>query len=210
MATNYQRGRAFEYRTRDRLYKDGAVYVMRAAQSKGLADLLALFPQEDDLAWAAGFFDGEGCTSVHRQEGQPSYVRVSVAQKDLRPLERFKSAVGEVGGIDNRDLINASGAHQWRVCGSKALEVLSLLWPYLSAPKLEQAERVMEECGASLPPPRPFTGTLLVQCKTGKARLKPEDRIALVDVARQCGAEAYLAEPGPNGRGVTFTLLEED
>ena len=45
MATNYQRGRAFEYRVRDRLKKDGAAYVMRAAQSKGIVDLLALWPQ---------------------------------------------------------------------------------------------------------------------------------------------------------------------
>jgi len=44
VATNYQRGRAFEYRTRDKLLKLGAVYVMRAAQSKGKVDLLALFP----------------------------------------------------------------------------------------------------------------------------------------------------------------------
>lgn len=42
--TNYQRGRAFEYRTRDKLLKLGAVYVMRAAQSKGAADLIALWP----------------------------------------------------------------------------------------------------------------------------------------------------------------------
>lgn len=46
MATNYQRGRAFEYRVRDRLKKDGAAYVMRAAQSKGIVDLLALWPIE--------------------------------------------------------------------------------------------------------------------------------------------------------------------
>lgn len=42
--TNYQRGRQFEYRTRDRLLKFGAVYVMRAASSKGAADLIALWP----------------------------------------------------------------------------------------------------------------------------------------------------------------------
>jgi hypothetical protein len=42
--TNYQRGRAFEYRTRDKLKKMGAAYVMRAAQSKGAVDLLALWP----------------------------------------------------------------------------------------------------------------------------------------------------------------------
>lgn len=55
MPTNYQRGRAFEYRVRNALKKRGAVYVMRAAQSKGVADLLALWPAEDidtdDFSW---------------------------------------------------------------------------------------------------------------------------------------------------------------
>ncbi len=49
MATNYQRGRAFEYRTRDALLKRGAVYVMRAAQSKGKVDLLALYPDLGEM-----------------------------------------------------------------------------------------------------------------------------------------------------------------
>ena len=41
---NYKRGREFEYKTRDHLINEmGAVYVMRAAQSKGAADLIALF-----------------------------------------------------------------------------------------------------------------------------------------------------------------------
>lgn len=44
MATNYQRGRAFEYRARNKLLEKGACYVMRAAQSKGAADLIALWP----------------------------------------------------------------------------------------------------------------------------------------------------------------------
>jgi hypothetical protein len=44
---NYKRGREFEYKTRDHLYGLGAVYVMRAAQSKGAADLIALFPCTD-------------------------------------------------------------------------------------------------------------------------------------------------------------------
>lgn len=44
MATNYQRGRQFEYRARDKALKRGAVYVMRAASSKGAADLIVLWP----------------------------------------------------------------------------------------------------------------------------------------------------------------------
>lgn len=45
MATNYSRGRAFEYRTRDHLMSKhiGASYVMRAAGSHTLADLCAFF-----------------------------------------------------------------------------------------------------------------------------------------------------------------------
>lgn len=43
-ASNYERGRRFEYRTRDKLLGMGAVYVMRAAQSKGAADLAAFWP----------------------------------------------------------------------------------------------------------------------------------------------------------------------
>lgn len=49
MASNYTRGRAFEYRTRDALKKRGAAYIMRAAQSKGIADLLALWPPSPPL-----------------------------------------------------------------------------------------------------------------------------------------------------------------
>lgn len=41
---NYERGRAFEYRTRDALMAGGAVYVMRAAGSHTIADLAAFFP----------------------------------------------------------------------------------------------------------------------------------------------------------------------
>lgn len=51
IATNYSRGRAFEYRTRDKLKKMGAAYVMRAAQSKGIADLLALWPYYTGDDW---------------------------------------------------------------------------------------------------------------------------------------------------------------
>lgn len=44
MAINYQRGRQFEYRARDKALKLGASYVMRAASSKGAADLIVLWP----------------------------------------------------------------------------------------------------------------------------------------------------------------------
>lgn len=55
MATNYERGRAFEYRVRDKLLKElGAVSVTRSAGSKTKIDLIALFPAlESYTVWPA-------------------------------------------------------------------------------------------------------------------------------------------------------------
>lgn len=90
---------------------------------------------ELELAWAAGFFDGEGC-SKH-------YMTLSVGQKDRRPLDRFAAAVGYGnvtgpylhGHKKNGDPIYC---HHWEVSGQKAVAVLRKLWPYLSEPKREQ------------------------------------------------------------------------
>lgn len=46
MATNYSRGRAFEYRVRDLMKERGALLVVRAAGSHTPADLVAIFPWE--------------------------------------------------------------------------------------------------------------------------------------------------------------------
>lgn len=94
---------------------------------------------EYELAWAAGFFDGEG--SVHFA-GASNLCYVSVGQKDRRPLQRFRDAV-DVGNI-NGPYSNARGSwYHWSVGGRKAARVLKLLWPYLSEPKREKAQLVL-------------------------------------------------------------------
>src|SRR6266545_8210041 len=66
-----------------------------------------------DLAWAAGFFDGEGSTMLHTDESRPGYLRLEVAvpQADHNGvpavLIRFKDAIGGLGrivGPDDHDL----------------------------------------------------------------------------------------------------------
>ena len=49
MATNYERGRAFEYRVRDWCKENGAVAVIRAAGSHGPADVVAFW--RHDRPW---------------------------------------------------------------------------------------------------------------------------------------------------------------
>ena len=93
---------------------------------------------QTELAWAAGLFDGEGCTSLYSKRRS---IQVSISQKyDRFVLDRFKAAVG--GGYIYWP---ESQSGYYRISGVPALLVLQQLWPYLSPPKKEQALRKINE-----------------------------------------------------------------
>ena len=52
----------------------------------------------EELAWAAGFFDGEGWVGLHNSRTQPDQAIIRVGQKDRRARDRFRAAVG-VGSV---------------------------------------------------------------------------------------------------------------
>lgn len=98
---------------------------------------------EYELAWAAGFYDGEGSAGFYSNGSSSRSMRLcaSVAQKDLRPLRRFQRALG-FGRIGN--IAAQSGVSYWRVTSEPDVRRLSqLLWPHLSEPKREQFTRVL-------------------------------------------------------------------
>lgn len=48
-----------------------------------------------EYAWAAGFFDGEGCTSILKTERDKYwYIRMSISQKYPELLRQFRDIVG--------------------------------------------------------------------------------------------------------------------
>ena len=49
--------------------------------------------RSEDLAWAAGFFEGEGTFYVRRERGKPN-ATVTLTQVDREPLDRFCEIVG--------------------------------------------------------------------------------------------------------------------
>jgi hypothetical protein len=98
-----------------------------------------------ELAWAAGFFDGEGTFSApRRQDKKYCYLTLSVAQKDPRPLHRFVRAIGAA----NVTGPNKEGMHHAQLTSTKAVLAAALLEPYLSEPKREQLTRAREEVAA--------------------------------------------------------------
>ena len=99
-----------------------------------------------ELAWAAGFYDGEGSTVIGRQ-GRTPQLRVQLAQIDPQVLERFKAAVGGLGNITG-PYKSRSPKHKekWIYFSSRfehAQAVIALLWRFLSPVKREQALKAM-------------------------------------------------------------------
>ena len=102
------------------------------------------------LSWAAGFFDGEGCTGTYSSVHRPQSLRIyaSVGQQsrtaEIVPsvLTRFHSAVCGLGYIRAPYLDPRSGtfAHQWRADSFvEAQAVIALLWSNLGTVKRAQA-----------------------------------------------------------------------
>lgn len=108
--------------------------------------------RKDDamLAWAAGFFDGEGCAHVCYMRGKYVYPQVSISQSGINGVEvlkKFQRAVG-TGKIygpkppaKNQKLVRyiyeANGFEKTRSIGK-------LLKPYLGLVKRNQFSRVCQ------------------------------------------------------------------
>lgn len=98
-------------------------------------DIYSKTPQTE-LAWAAGFFDGEGSTSMIRKNG----IILAICQNHVEVLERFQQAV-DAGTIYGPYPMKATGNLRWQFLASTkvAIVVLGKLWPYLSSEKRNQA-----------------------------------------------------------------------
>lgn len=98
-------------------------------------------PDTHELAWAAGFFDGEGSIFVIGKTHLG--VRLAVGQTDVRPLHRFDEAVNSLGTL-NKPIPKTNPKHNplWIYQVQKfeyVQAIIALLWKYLSEPKREQA-----------------------------------------------------------------------
>lgn len=100
-----------------------------------------------ELAWAAGFFDGEGNVSVSTRKKTFPQIVFQIAQTDRRPLDRFARAVGN--GVVRGPYHHKDKAHQpYFVLTLHGFERVKLavdrIWPWLSTPKREQARCALD------------------------------------------------------------------
>jgi hypothetical protein len=97
----------------------------------------------EELAWAAGFFDGEGSTSLRQIKGGYSGLTLDIGQKDREVLDRFQAAVGGLGKVYFNPSRPAS-PYSFTTGRFETIQaILAMLWPFLGTLKRAQAFRAL-------------------------------------------------------------------
>ncbi|MCK4414921.1 MAG: hypothetical protein KAY32_15410 [Candidatus Eisenbacteria sp.] len=90
---------------------------------------------ETELAYIAGFLDGDGCLGIYYGSALERYyvqVRAYSCNPEV-PAYLHKTLGGKVTKHKQsaRSLKNGSDLYVWRICGIKAQEVIRLIKPYM-------------------------------------------------------------------------------
>jgi hypothetical protein len=111
----------------------------------------------EELAWAAGFWQGEGSIGFAKDRRDGSrMLRMNAAQKDIRPLERFRAALLGIGVITLPR--KRSGVRYWTAQNFEHVQVaVAMLWQFLSPPKKEQAFKALQAYKAAVPTKRAYS-----------------------------------------------------
>ena len=120
------------------------------------------FSEGHELAWAAGFFGGDGTVAASRsnRDSPALHLRARIAQAgasgEPEVLSRFLRAARGVGGIRGPFMPKNPWSRQvqyaWQAGGSLAVEsVLESLWPWLHDVKRAQALRAIVAARAGGP-----------------------------------------------------------
>lgn len=89
--------------------------------------------KDTDIAWAAGFFDGEGSILLRKYTVKNHIqwtLRLVLVQKDPAPLYEFQTIVGGLGTVHRRETRPIT---VWEVASHEAEIALRTLYPYLRA-----------------------------------------------------------------------------
>ena len=105
--------------------------------SRGGLHAVSVASWHEEIAWAAGFFEGEGSVTLHGKR-----LAVSIKNNDLDPLVRFRRIVqsGKVyGPYQYASRLGRNPFWFWVAQQDAALAVLQDLAPWLTRRRLAQA-----------------------------------------------------------------------
>jgi len=167
----------------------GPVKLLQLSRATGRAVPSVAAAVRDDhwWAWAAGLFDGEGCSSLLHHRSHAGYMtgELSVTQSSLvgspEVLRRFGLVVGAGHISGPYPQRNATmDVYRWKAAALSDVErVIAELWPWLGEVKRAQAQHVLDVLRSqpALPRGNPAWGNRKTHCVNGHeyatARLRP-------------------------------------
>lgn len=96
------------------------------------------YVSETEIAWAAGFFDGEGCIMIIADGRGIPYLRLYIDQKVEEPIRKLHNLFGGSVSYSEKKKI-----HRLQISSTQAASALESLLPYLTV-KREQAILAMD------------------------------------------------------------------
>lgn len=111
--------------------------------------------EREELAWAAGLFDGEGHISCRERRSKGHFSRnivMTVAQNHPEVLERFRDAVdlGKIHSIDRyrpaeSKLEGGFITYSWRTGRFEHIQAAAaMIWPWLGSVKRAQIAEMLK------------------------------------------------------------------
>lgn len=129
---------------------------------------------KEDLAWLAGFWDGEGCVSPLKSGKYKYYPVFSLSQagdEGYELCQRVLDSCGIFGGISGPYTSGTyKPVYKVRISGyEKVQALLSMCWPWLSNTKRVQASAILTEYRKRHLADPPMSKT---ECANGHKRTK--------------------------------------
>lgn len=118
-------------------------------------------PNREELAWAAGFFDGEGYVGIKdlsKTYYTPPTLKLNNTDKDM--IDRFHRAVGGVGklrGPLKQQGIGTKPVYEWYTRKFEHVQaVIAMLYPFISQRRKSRMMSSLCSAGLKRPKHRPF------------------------------------------------------
>ena len=124
--------------------------------------LFTKFMNQNDIAYIAGLFDGEGCVTCKQRKTKRNdrggkiynqwYIRCEIAMTDKAVIEWFHTTLGFGWWKEKKYNNKPKYKKQWRwCCGYRdALKFAKIIWPYTQI-KLHAIENIIDHYEDNIP-----------------------------------------------------------
>lgn len=109
-----------------------------------------------EVAWAAGFWEGEGYIKAHShyKESKPYGIYISACQADKEPLLRLQKTFGGhlTGPYGPYNNVSKKVRYEWRITKlNEAIKFIQIIWPHLSEFRRRQILKVIKKVDKDVP-----------------------------------------------------------